>query len=266
MLNKKNLSDYIFIDIETKPAFDSFDKLSPLMQKIWLEKYHTKAFQKEIENLKKENAIKEYLISPNPNLISNLINEPFEFTLPTINEIYIKESGLHPEFAKIFCISFGVFDSNYEKIISTIWDSNEKILLENFITTLKHFGKKNLFGFNINEFDIPFILKRMWINGIVELYPPQLRLGDAKPWTVKHIDIMQCYKNFSWYAITFELLCEILGIPSPKDKFSNSNFTTLLINKTISETEGIAYCEKDVRALMDVALRLSSDDSNFFTK
>jgi outer membrane protein assembly factor BamE (lipoprotein component of BamABCDE complex) len=58
-------------------------------------------------------------------------------------------------------------------------------------------------------------------------------------------------------------MCEVLGIPTSKDEFSNSEFTTLFNQGKITIADAIRYCEKDVVATMDVALKFASDNSNY---
>jgi predicted PolB exonuclease-like 3'-5' exonuclease len=256
MYIKSNLLDYIYFDIETKPKYKNFDEMPAGLQKIWLDKHHIKAFERELESQKKKELTKKATGK-------TVTNQGVDIIPPTVNDIYIKEAGLHAEFAEILCISFGVFDKNFKKTINTIQNESEKVMIEQFIEVLHHFYYLNLFGFNIDEFDIPFFLKRMWLNGIVSNYPPQLQLQDAKPWTVKHIDHMKSYKGLSWMPITLDLMCEVLGIPTSKDEFSNSEFTTLFNQGKITIADAIRYCEKDVVATMDVALKFASDNSNY---
>lgn len=258
MYTKKELLNYLYWDIETKPKWSSFKAMPKAMQKIWLEKHHFKALQKEIELKHKQLALENFYGE------GVLTTEGIEdLPIPTVDEIYIKEAGLYAEFAELFCISFGVFDKDYNKVVNTIQNDDEQQMILDFLKILEHFKQLNLFGYNIDEFDIPFLLKRMWYNGIVSNYPPQLQLRDAKPWTVNHIDHMKNVKSLGWAPITLDLLCEVLGIQTSKDKFSNSEFTTLLSSGKITKEEGIEYCEKDIVATMDVALAFASNDSNY---
>ena len=258
MYTRKELLDYLYWDTETKPKWPSFKSMPKAMQKIWLEKHHFKALQKEIDFRQKQLSLSTF----SGEGVLAMGNE--QIPIPTVDEIYIKESGLHAEFAELFCISFGVFDKDYNKIVNTIQNDDEKQMIEDFIKVLHHFKQLSLFGYNIDEFDIPFLLKRMWYNKIVSNYPPQLQLRDAKPWTVTHIDHMKNVKSLGWAPITLDLLCEVLGIQTSKDKFSNAEFTTLLTSGKITKEDGIEYCEKDIVVTMDVALAFASDDSNYF--
>lgn len=259
MYTRKSLLDFIFFDAETKPLYNSFDDMPTGLQNIWLKKYHIKGLEKEIEYRKKKIALRN-LTGPDYTMdYKNIVLKD----LPTVNEIYIKEAGLMPEFSQVYCISFGMFDKSFNTIINTYCEDSEADTIQSFLSTLNHFGSLHLFGYNTNEFDIPFILKRMWYNGFIENYPPQLRLKDAKPWTVKNQDHMVNYKAGSWTNVSLDLLCELYGIPTPKDEFDNSEFTTLLLSGKITKEDAIRYCEKDVKALMGVVLKVSSDKSNY---
>lgn len=259
MYTRKSLLDFIFFDCETKPKYESFDALPDGLKKIWLKKYHLKGLEKEIEYRKKQIAI--------DNLKGHDLTVDYKniviHDLPTVNDVYIKEAGLMPEFSEIYCISFGLFDKSFLPVINTYSEESEKETIKSFLSTLHHFNTLHLFGYNTNEFDIPFLLKRMWYNEICENYPSQLRLKDAKPWTVKNQDHMVNYKAGSWTNVSLDLLCELYGIPTSKDEFDNSEFTTLLLSGKITRTDAITYCEKDVKALMEVVLKVSSDKSNF---
>lgn len=256
MYTRLSLFNYIFFDIETKPKYNSFDDIPINLQKLWLEKYHFKAFEKEIENRKKKLEI-DHILNKTPKVLFE------DIIIPTLNEIYIKESGLIPEYSEVYCISFGFFDPSFNPILSTFACDTEKETIESFMSVLHHYHDKHFFGYNTNEFDIPYLLKRMWINGLCSNYPPQLQLKDSKPWTIKHQDHMVNYKAGSWSNVSLGLLCEVFEIPTPKDEFDNSEFTTLLMSGKITKAEAVKYCEKDVKALMELVLKVSSNNSNY---
>lgn len=264
MYNKKDLLSLLFFDIETLPQYPSFSDLPHNLKKIWLDKYHYKAVEKEMEKRRKEYAIKNDITSIEE--IKKEEDEPkfgLAFAFPSFNEIYIKEAPLYPEFGKVYCISFGFFNSSYEPAIETLCEDSEKETIENFLIVLNHYNKFNLSGYNISDFDIPYVLKRMWLNQILSNYPPQLQLKNAKPWTVKHEDHMINYKAGGWVNIGLGLMAEIFGLPSPKDEFNNDEFSTLFMQGKIKKEDAIKYCEKDVRTVMNVMLKCSSDESNF---
>ena len=164
------------------------------------------------------------------------------------------------EWGKVWCISFGAVSLKNEIEINTIQNDDEKQMILDFIAVLNHYDSYNLCGYNIAEFDIPYLLKRIWTNKI-NTYPPQLQLKDAKPWTTKHVDVMLDWMSISREKVSLGLLCEILGVKTPKDKFNNDQFTTLLLEGKITPAEGIEYCEKDVKALYEVCVVLSSENN-----
>src|SRR5205085_9610077 len=92
-------------------------------------------------------------------------------------------------------------------------------------TALSNFSKripKLIFcGHNIKEFDLPYISRRMVINGMQ--LPDCLKLQGKKPWEIPHVDTMELWsfgdrKNYTSLA----LLAEVLGIPTPKDDISGA--------------------------------------------
>jgi hypothetical protein len=71
------------------------------------------------------------------------------------------------------------------------------------------------------------------------------------------------WKGLRWASSTLDLVCGVLGVKSPKAKFANHEFTTLMTHGKITKEEGIFYCEGDVRALGECILKCSSDNCNF---
>jgi hypothetical protein len=71
------------------------------------------------------------------------------------------------------------------------------------------------------------------------------------------------WKGLMRESVTLAIVCEILGVPTPKDKFNNDEFTTLLMSGKITAAEGIEYCEKDVVAVAKCMLKVASNDSNY---
>ena len=264
MYKHSQLLNFLVFDMEAKPKWPSFDAMPLSLQKIWLEKHHFKAYEKEIEArrkaiciermLEKENEEDQYLTLDDISISSNL---------PSVNDIYIKEAGLHPEFAEVYCISYGFFEEDMKTVtVSTFAERSEKETIESFVAFLHEYPFK-LAGYNIIDYDIPFLLRRMWMNGIVSNYPPQLQLKNAKPWTVESEDHMTNWKAGMWAPVSLGLVCEVMGVPSPKDEFENHEFTTLLMSGKITKEDAIRYCEKDVRSLMQVMLKMATEDNNF---
>ncbi len=134
---------------------------------------------------------------------------------------------------------------------------NEKELLRNCKKVLDKCYKLDfhICGHNLKNFDIPMLAKRMIINGI----SPSVMLPsyDTKPWEVKAIDTKDVWQYGAYTSIgSLDLLCTSLGVPSPKEgEITGDKVHTAYWNdgklKEITE-----YCERDVRVLIDIIIKL----------
>jgi DNA polymerase elongation subunit (family B) len=125
---------------------------------------------------------------------------------------------------------------------------DERALLHDFATMInKTFTPEhNICGHNIKEFDIPFIARRMLINGL-EL-PSALDISGKKPWEVRFLDTLELwrfgdYKNYT----SLKLLTAVFGIPTPKDDIDGSQVASVYYEEKNLDRIAI-YCEKDVLA------------------
>ncbi|CAM1343277.1 3'-5' exonuclease [Tenacibaculum aestuarii] len=223
MLNKLNLQNILFLDIETVPEVELFTDLSPEMQELYA--------------LKTQYQRKD------------------EFT----PEEFYHRAGIWAEFGKIICISVGYFVErkgvNQLRVTSFYGDNEHKLLLDfkNLLDT--HFNHPNhlLCAHNGKEFDFPYIARRMIINEI-EL-PNKLNLFGKKPWEVPHLDTMDLWKfgDYKHYT-SLKLLTAILGIPSPKQDIDGSEVANVYyLEKDLSRI--VEYCERDTVAVAQLLLR-----------
>ena len=223
MLNKLNLQNILFLDIETVPEVELFVDLSPEMQELYA--------------LKTQYQRKD------------------EFT----PEEFYHRAGIWAEFGKIICISVGYFIErkgvSQLRVTSFYGDNEHKLLLDfkNLLDT--HFNHPNhlLCAHNGKEFDFPYIARRMIINQI-EL-PNKLNLFGKKPWEVPHIDTMDLWKfgDYKHYT-SLKLLTAILGIPSPKQDIDGSEVANVYYQeKNLSRI--VEYCERDTVAVAQLLLR-----------
>lgn len=223
MLNKINLQNILFLDIETVPEVELFADLSPEMQELYA--------------LKTQYQRKD------------------EFT----PEEFYHRAGIWAEFGKIICISVGYFverkGENQLRVTSFYGDNEHKILVDfkNLLDT--HFNHPNhlLCAHNGKEFDFPYIARRMIINQI-EL-PNKLNLFGKKPWEVPHLDTMDLWKfgDYKHYT-SLKLLTAILGIPSPKQDIDGSEVANVYYQeKNLSRI--VEYCERDTVAVAQLLLR-----------
>lgn len=119
-------------------------------------------------------------------------------------------------------------------------------LLNDFAEMMEKQPQYYLCGHNIKEFDIPFLCRRMLVNGIT--IPLSMNVAGKKPWETTFIDTLELwrfgdYKNYT----SLRLLTAIFGIPTPKDDIDGSMVADVYYNeKNIKRISN--YCEKDVVA------------------
>jgi DNA polymerase elongation subunit (family B) len=224
MLDQLPIEEVLFIDIETVPKVANYEDLSPGWRKLWDDK---------MKNQITDNA------SP--------------------AELYSK-AGIFAEFGRIIVISAGYL---YQKKgewyyrVKSFYDADEKRLLMDFSSALVRFekaGKKRLCAHNGQEFDFPWISRRMLVNGL-EL-PRVLDIAGAKPWEVKDmlLDTLQLWKfgDYKHYT-SLALLCSLFGIPTPKDDIDGSQVAYVYyVEKDLDRI--IRYCEKDTLAVANLLL------------
>ncbi len=223
MLQKINLQNVLFLDIETVPEVSDFSLLSDEKKELFAKKTEYQRKAKEIP--------------------------PEEF---------YHKAGIWAEFGKIICISVGFFteESKHQKLRITSFFGDEKELLKDFNNLLNtHFNKTKqlLCAHNGKEFDFPFIARRMIIHSID--LPEKLNLFGKKPWEIPHLDTMELWKFGDYKHFTsLQLLTSILGIPSPKDDIDGSMVAEVYYREKDLQRI-VKYCEKDTLAVAQLLLR-----------
>jgi DNA polymerase elongation subunit (family B) len=228
MLTDINISQILFLDIETVPEVYHFSDLDPEMQELWSLK--TKFLQNRDE------------IGP--------------------DEVYEK-AGIYAEFAKVVCISTAVVyhvSGGIAKLrVKSFYNHDEKVLLEEFKTMVDRYfieGDKYLCGHNIKEFDAPFLARRMVLAGI-EL-PRVLNTPGKKPWEVPHLDTLDLWKFGDYKHFTsLNLLAKIFKIPTPKDDISGADVARVYWEEQDLERIKV-YCEKDTIAVAQLMNRFKN--------
>lgn len=227
MIEKIQLNNILFLDIETVPEEDNFKALDEEMKLLWEQKTQ---YQRRDE------------YTP---------------------EDFYERAGIWAEFGKIVCISVGYFanKSDIRNFRVTSFFGEEKKILKDFANLLDtHFnGAQHLLcGHNAKEFDFPFIARRMIINQIA--IPNKLNLFGKKPWEIPHLDTLELWKFGDYKHFTsLKLLTKILGIPSPKGDIDGSQVAQVFyIEKDIDRI--VTYCEKDVIAVAQIFLRLRREE------
>jgi uncharacterized protein YprB with RNaseH-like and TPR domain len=226
MLQKINLENILFLDIETVPEKENFEDLDNAKKELWDQKSR---YQRKDDYTPEE---------------------------------FYDRAGIWAEFGTIVCISVGYFNLNGDSktFRVTSFQGDELKLLKEFKNLLNsHFNqpKHLLCAHNGKEFDFPYIARRMIIHGIS--LPYKLDLFGKKPWEVPHLDTMELWKfgDYKHYT-SLKLMAHILGIPSPKEDIDGSMVRDVFYEeKDIDRI--VNYCELDVVTTAQVFLKMRND-------
>jgi hypothetical protein len=257
--NKKNLSiektsqffknvkntNVIFFKLETAPIYETYEFLPPNLKIIW-KKRHKHSFGKNI----------------------SICDSDYE-------QLYSEKAGLYPEFAKIICISFGFYNQVENdlqlRVASLVLDGiDEKTLIssfyENLDSILSYIMSKNNYsiyavGHNISHFDIPFLVRRSFINGI----KPHNFVHESfqKPWEKFVIDTQKEWKvDYNEGDSSLQTICELLNLPNVKEQnLDHTNIAYLYhqIDLINNKFEKIAnHSENRIRMTSDLFLHLQN--------
>ncbi len=237
MLENINLSQVLFLDIETVSGYATFDDMPKGLQELWA--------------VKAKSALKVY---------------DRELEEDEIREGFKEKAGIFAEFGKIVCISVGYVVQKEGKMsirVKSYADRDEKVLLQGFADLLNHHynnpTQHYICGHNIKEFDIPYTCRRMLLNG-VEL-PRLLNIPGKKPWELNYfVDTMTLWKFGDYKAYTkLSLLTYLFGIPTPKDDIDGSEVGRVFWEDDDLERIAI-YCEKDVVATAKLLMKMKLMD------
>jgi uncharacterized protein YprB with RNaseH-like and TPR domain len=230
MTDKCNTGNILFLDIETVPQFPSYRQLPPVFSSLWDKKSHQLG---RFEKVRSQEA-------PDP-------------------EGLYERAGIYAEFGKIICISTAVC-RNKTICVKSCYEDDERDLLSGFASLLGKLRDSNithLCAHNGKEFDYPYIIRRMLINGIV--VPEILDLSGKKPWEVRHLDTMELWKFGDAKSYTsLELLAAVFGIPTPKDDIGGSDVARVYWQDHVLPRI-VQYCQKDVIAIVNLLLRFRGE-------
>lgn len=161
--------------------------------------------------------------------------------------VYNENAALHPEFGRVICVSVCNYhrEGTTDNFISKIGE-NEVEILESISRIINN---EALIGHNMLDFDIPFLIKRLIINGLP--LPNSLNIAEKKPWEIIHKDTMKLWKGgFGGKNISLDHLCHFLGVQSPKADVNGSHVHEMAKNGNLSKIA--EYCEGDIKAVADV--------------
>ena len=228
MYHQLIFENILFLDIETVPFFPTYADLPENWRKLW---------DKKADSLKKEE------------------NESAASIYP--------RAGIYAEFGKIICISVGflkVADGKEQFRMKSFYGDDEKQLLTEFADLLnRYFNKEHhrLCGHNAKEFDIPYIARRMVINGV--RLPHLLDISGKKPWEVQHLDTMEMWKFGDVKSYTsLALLAAALNVPTPKDDIGGSQVHIVYYEEK-NLPRIVTYCQKDVLTVAQILRRFRGE-------
>jgi uncharacterized protein YprB with RNaseH-like and TPR domain len=220
------LNNILFLDIETVPQYDSFEKVPAEWQELWGRK-------------------------------ADLLIRDKQADSPA--SIYGR-AGIYAEFGKIICISCGIISGSGESkklLLKSFAGDDEKMLLLQFCEMLAKWAPgqpKYLCAHNGKEFDFPFLCRRLIIHGMP--VPSILNLSGKRPWEIPHLDTLELWKFGDYKNYTsLNLLARTLGIATPKDDIDGSRVAEVYWQQH-DLARIVVYCQKDVITVAQVYLRL----------
>lgn len=227
----------LFFDIETVSQYKSLYDMPENELKMWESYYDT--FRKKVTD---ESKIDSDVMS---------IKE-------IKNEVYRQTAAFFPEFGKVACVSMAFVTKSGEIKFESFYGNDELHILTE---TRKIFDKIEPLGFelcgqSIKIFDIPFLGKRYFING---MKPPKLFPNhDTKPWDLRVLDTKEIWQfGNNWSLGSLDLICSVLNVDSPKNgDVKGDNVTTNYWEDNHEEIK--EYCERDVKALVDIINKLNN--------
>jgi len=230
---RMDLQKIMFLDIETVPQTADFSELNPELAHLWEEKFA---------------------------MIHKRMPEKYSDET-TAAEAFNNSAGIYSEFGKIVCISVGYLHFLEKEMhfrTKSFFGNDEVQILSSFSDLITKFcstDEHTICGHNIKEFDIPYICRRMLINGLK--LPAILNISGKKSWEIKFIDTLELWKFGDYKNYTsLKLLTAVFGIPTPKDDIDGSQVATVYYQEKNIERIAL-YCQKDVVATAQVYLRMN---------
>ncbi|WMJ71778.1 3'-5' exonuclease [Cytophagaceae bacterium ABcell3] len=224
-MNRKNIKNILFLDIETVSCVPSYKQLNERLRPLWDKKAGFIAKNEE-----------------------------------TPEQLFQEKAAIYAEFGKVVSIGVGFFFYDQNKQLSLkvkgLSSHNEQDLLQEFSSLLtKRFNSKNLIlcAHNGKEFDFPYLCRRMVVNNIK--IPEPLDISGKKPWEVCHLDTLEMWKFGDKKNYTsLELLAALFNIPGSKNEMDGS-----MVGKHYYGTNDLSaitrYCCKDVAVTAQLYLR-----------
>lgn len=178
------------------------------------------------------------------------------------HELYLQKAGLHGEFLRIVCASFGIVNIRGEIVVRSTCSADEKEVL-NFCDRMLANGAQlglSLAGHNIERFDVPVLWKRFLANGMKP--PSMITTYGKKPWETTFFDTAKFWSGGAWQEsfASLESLCGVFGVMTPKDGLIASGVHEAFWS---GDLDGIqTYCDKDVNATVQCIIQMTNPYRN----
>jgi predicted PolB exonuclease-like 3'-5' exonuclease len=238
MISKFDIDNGVIIDIETVaefPSFFEFNKNKPALAASFIKRAKWYADNEHRCDLDDE----------------------------LLNKIYLEKAPIYSEYAKIVVICCGGFKDDEVATITFSSKDNEAEIINNFFTFINKKLSKNpttcIVGYNINSFDVPFIIKRAFVNNILQI-PTIFKIFDKKPWelSAKFKDIFLLWQMNTRNFVSLDAVASCLGLETHKDTMDGSMVgSTFHIENNLQKI--VDYCEMDVVLTGKVMKRLCLD-------
>jgi DNA polymerase elongation subunit (family B) len=164
----------------------------------------------------------------------------------------VKFCSLNPGFGQIVCIGVG-FDIGSGVDVQMFSGRDETAVLNQFWAFLSPRRNSKIVTFNGKSFDVPFIIKRSAILGIL----PTVRISTRRYETDRHFDVFElltdfynCKEKFSLHAY-----CKMFGVEN-MDTSTGSEVFQLWKEGRISEIE--SHCAEDVRSTLGLHSKIQA--------
>lgn len=242
----------MFIDCETVPRYQYWDDVPHDLEVIFINKFDREI----IERFKSDGLTMEAAHA----------------------SIWKDKAALFAEFGKIVCVSIGLLSEEngvmkmrvkaiapFGKKTTEGQDYNEHILLTETAAALSK-AKSGVAGHNVRDFDIPFLSRRMMINGIA--IPESIATMGKKPWDLNFVDTKEIWKFGAYqHSVSLASLALQFGLPSPKTGMDGSQVADVYYSKPAPDvlpfdheeavmTRIADYCNGDVITTANVWLKM----------
>lgn len=157
----------------------------------------------------------------------------------TILETYEKHSKYVPEFGEIISVTIGVVEDDLNVTVLSTDPGDEKSVLTEFAGILNKYVQLTAAGYNLTNYTIPYLVKKMIINKVA--LPFHLKLRGKKPWEINMIDVMKDYQGPVFESLKLEVLAHTLGV-----KYNDYD-----------ETKPTESCERYLKTVIECGLKMA---------